>query len=91
MTLLLTSCIAFAIMRILEQVALFLYGIFSRLTIKRKPEAIKERSWMRLSANVSPELHNMIKAHAQLMGLTITDYILIAINEKLKRSNHGLQ
>lgn len=91
MTLFVTTCFAVAAIRCIEEFVRFCFNFISRLTLKKKLDnvSVQERSWRSISARVSPELHTMIKAHAQLMDLTITDYILIAINEKLKRANRG--
>ncbi len=87
MTLLLTTCIGYAIMRFVEECLRFCINLISRLTTKQKSEKDlqQQRSWKKLSACVSPELHALIKSHAQMLDMTITDYILIAVNEKLKR------
>ncbi len=89
MTMLLTTCFAFAVLRCIEEFGRFCFNLIYRLTIKKKVEnvSVHDRSWKSISARVSPELHTMIKAHAQVLDLTITDFILIAINEKIKRAN----
>lgn len=56
---------------------------------KKKIYAQKHYSYKRISAIVTPEFHDQVKAHATLLDLTITDYILIAINEKIERVNNG--
>jgi predicted HicB family RNase H-like nuclease len=90
MTVLLSTCIGYAIVRFLEECVRFCINFISRLTSKKKDENLSQhRAWKSISARVSPDLHELIKTHAQAMGLTITDYILIAINEKLKRINRG--
>ncbi len=82
-------CIAFVAIRILEEFARFCFRAISNLVSKKKDDKVVVREWKRLSACVSPELHGMIKAHAQWVGLTITDYILVAINEKPEREHRG--
>ncbi len=89
MTILLSTCIAYAIVRFIEECFRFCVNFISNLANKKKAEKAFSIQQKRISACVSPELHSMIKAHAQLVGLTITDYILIAINEKLERDNRG--
>lgn len=88
MTMIATTCITYAVLRCLEEFVRFCVSLISRLTSKKKEDKVSVREWQRISARVSPDLHALIKSHAQLMGLTITDYILIAINEKLKRNNY---
>ena len=91
MTLLLTTCFAFAVIRCIEEFVRFCFNYICSLRREKKVEKVilQQREWKKLSACVSPELHAIIKAHAQSMDLTITDYILIAINEKLEREQHG--
>ena len=89
MTMIATTCITYAVLRCMEECVRFCVSLISRLTSKKKEEKVIVHEWKRISANVSPSLHAMIKAHALMMDLTITDYILIAINEKLKKDNRG--
>jgi hypothetical protein len=89
MTIFATTCLSFAAIRCIEEFARFCLNFISRLRWFKNKEKVIAHEWKTISARVSPDLHAMIKAHALLMDLTITDYILIAINEKLKRENHG--
>lgn len=92
MTMLLTTCFAFAVLRCIEEFVRFCFNYISGLRSKDKTKSVIVREWKewkRLSANVSPELHALIKGHAQRLGMTITEYILVAINEKLERINRG--
>jgi hypothetical protein len=86
MTIFATTFIALAVCRCIEEFIRFCINYISNLRWNKKPKEVTVSEYKRISANVSPELHAMIKAHAQMLNLTITDYILIAINDKLKRT-----
>lgn len=49
----------------------------------------KKYYYKRLTAIVSPELHAKVREHVAKLNISITEYILIAITEKLKRESHG--
>lgn len=86
MTIFVTTFIAIAVSRFVEEFIRFCINFISNLTSKKKDTKVTVSDYKRLSASVSLELHSMIKQHAQSLDLTITDYILIAISEKLERS-----
>jgi hypothetical protein len=87
MTIFYTVCISLAIARFVEVFIRFCAGYLSRFFIKKKVVHVPYQK--RISAYVDPELHTMIKAYANMLDLTITDYILLAVNEKMERDARG--
>lgn len=78
------TCSLFVAIRLIESVGRLIIE-----WIRKKFTAVKAQSnYKRLVAIVSPELHAKIKAHVTLLDTTITEYILIAVTEKLKRETH---
>jgi hypothetical protein len=77
-------CSLFVIIRAAESVGRLLIS-----WIRRQFYASKQYSYKRISAIVSPELHAKIKAHVMSLNITITEYILAAVNEKIEREQHG--
>jgi hypothetical protein len=77
-------CSLFVIIRAVESVGRLLISL-----IRRQFYTSKQYSYKRISAIVSPELHARIKAHVLLLNMTITDFILVAVSEKLQGGNYG--
>lgn len=40
----------------------------------------------RLEARISPELHSMLKRAAELQGRTVTDFVVVAVQEAAQRA-----
>jgi hypothetical protein len=77
--------VLFVAIRVLESVGRVLIK-----WIRRKYSTPKHQYfYKRITAIVTPELHAKLKAHVLLLNTTITDYILTAVTEKLKRESHG--
>ncbi len=86
MTILLSTCIGYAIVRFLEECFRFCVNLISRLTSKSKSDKVSNaQEYKRLVATVTPELHEVIKLHCIIHGLTVTQFTLNAVMEKLKR------
>jgi hypothetical protein len=85
MTIFATTCFAFAVIRFMEECLRFCFNFISRLTSKGKAEKASNSEYKRLVATVTPEMHEVIKLHCTLTGVTITQYTLNAVIEKLKR------
>lgn len=67
--------------RVIETVGrLFINWLRKKFSVGRV-----QSNYKRLVALVSPELHAKLKAHVLLLDMTITEYILAAVTEKLKR------
>ncbi len=85
MTILATTCFAFAIIRFLEEFARFCLSYISNWTSKKKSREVIASENKRLVAIVTPEIHELIKLLCTIIGVTITQYTLNAVMEKLKR------
>ena len=48
---------------------------------------MKKTQWKRLILDNTPAFHAEIKSKAALLGLTMKDYVNLAILEKIKRDN----
>lgn len=85
MTIFATTCFAVAVIRFLEECFRFCINLISNLTNKRKSKETGASEYKRLVATVTPEIHELIKLHCTIIGVTITQYTLNAVMEKLKR------
>lgn len=85
MTIFATTCLSFAVIRCIEEFVRFCLNFISRLTSKKKDKEVVASEYKRLVATVTPEIHEIIKLHCTIIGITITQYTFIAVMEKLKR------
>lgn len=79
------TCSLFIAIRIIETVG----RLFIEWIQRKFSEGKVHNPYKRLVAIVSPELHAKLKAHVTLLEMTITDFVLIAVTEKLKREANG--
>jgi hypothetical protein len=77
--------VLFLAMRLIESAGRFLISWFRTRSAHQKVQY----QYKRIVAIVTPELHSKIKAHVTSLNTTITEYILTAVTEKLKRETHG--
>lgn len=84
MTLLATTCIAFAIIRSLEEGIRFILSFFFSRSKENKFAKTFNPDYKRLTVNITPELHELIKAHCIKTGVTITQYTFRAVVNQLK-------
>jgi hypothetical protein len=85
MTIFATTCFAVAVIRCIEEMIRFCVNLISSLTSKKKVEKVAVSENKRLVATVTPEMHELIKLHCTIKGITITQYTFNAVMEKLKR------
>jgi hypothetical protein len=85
MTIFMTTCVAIAITRCLEEFFRFCINLISNLTSKKKSREVTVSEYKRLVATVTPEIYEVIKAHCTSTGLTVTQFTLSSVIEKLKR------
>jgi len=85
MTIFATTCFAVAVIRCIEEMIRFCVNLISRLTSKKKVEKVTVSDYKRLVATVTPEIYEVIKSHCTLTGVTVTQFTLCSVIEKLKR------
>ncbi len=85
MTIFVTTFIAIAVSRFVEEFIRFCINFISNLTSKNKDTKVTVSDYKRLVATVTPEMHELIKLHCTIIGVTITQYTLDAVMERLKR------
>ena len=85
MTIFGTTFIAIAVSRFVEEFIRFCINFISNLTSKKKDTKVTVSDYKRLVATVTPEIHELIKLHCTIVGVTITQYTLDAVMERLKR------
>lgn len=61
-------------------------GLFLKNWVKKKMNPTKHYSYKRISAIVTPEFHDKVKAHATVLDMTITEFILDAVTEKMRKN-----
>lgn len=64
-------------------------GLVLKNWIAKKSFPKKHYCYKRISAIVTPEMHLQIKSHAQELDITITEYVLSAVQDKMQREAHG--
>ena len=85
MTIFASTCFAFAVIRCIEEFIRFCISHISNLTNKKKAKEVFATEYKRLVATVTPEIHEIIKLHCTMINITITQYTLNAVMEKLKQ------
>lgn len=87
MTLLATTCIAFAVIRFLEEGIRFIFSFLFSQSKDNKAAKVLNPDYKRLTINITPELHEIIKQHCLKSGNTITQYTFMAVVNQLKNDN----
>lgn len=85
MTIFVTTCFAITLARIIEEFVRFCINWVFRLTSKKKDREVVASEYKRLVATVTPAVYESIKTHYALMGLTVPQFTLCAVIEKLQR------
>lgn len=90
MTIFVTTFIAIAVSRFVEEFIRFCINFISNLTSKNLTSKKKEKEvvaseYKRLVATVTVELYSTVKAHCDKTGVTPTQFTFNAVTEKLKR------
>lgn len=87
MSYLLTTCVAFTVIRMLEQFFMYIYSFVFRKKEERKESKSLNPEYRRLTVNITPELYDVIKKHCISSGVTMTQYTFRAVVALLKQEN----
>lgn len=87
MTIIASTCIAFAIIRFLEEGIRFIFSLLFSQSKDKKDAKSFNPDYKRLTVNITPELHELIKQHCIKTGVTITQYTFTAVVARLKEDN----
>lgn len=83
MSYLLTTCLAFTFIRVLEQFFTYIVSLIFRKK-ERQESKTSNPEYRRLTVNVTPAMYEVIKKHAEEKGMTVTQFVLQSVTNQMK-------